>query len=294
MDGKVTLVTGGNSGIGRAAALTFSREGAKVVVASRSAQAGEETIRAIDEAGGEAIFVRTDVSEASQVEALVAEAIRAYGRLDCAFNNAAARGGAFRDLADFEEDEFDRVVDTNLKGVWLCMKHEIRQMLDQEPPGGAIVNTSSTSGLGGVQQAALYSATKAGVLALTKSAAQEYAQRGIRANALVPGPLPDTDAGVRVGEDVGGDTGRQPERRGGELRSGDSRGQNRQARRGCGRRGVAVLGGSLLRHRALNDRRWWIDGLGTLGASHADCPPSTPLCTQFRGQRTSVQPLDQP
>ncbi len=149
LDGKVALVTGGSSGIGRAAAMAFSREGAKVVLAGRGAEAGEETAREIGGSGGEALFVRTDVSDASRVEALVAEAVRVYGRLDCAFNNAASSEGNFRPLADFEDEEFERVVGTNLRGVWLCMKHEIRQMLRQEPPGGAIVNTSSVNGLGG-------------------------------------------------------------------------------------------------------------------------------------------------
>jgi NAD(P)-dependent dehydrogenase (short-subunit alcohol dehydrogenase family) len=187
LEGKVALVTGGSSGIGRAAALAFGRAGAKVVIAARGAERGAKVEQELRAEGVEARFIQADLSQAREVERLVAGTVQAYGRLDAAFNNAATTDGALSLTADFTEQEFDRSLSMNLKSVWLCMRQEIRQMLAQSPAGGAIVNTSSVNGLGGAPGGSLYSAAKAGVLALTKSAAQEYAIHGIRANALVAG-----------------------------------------------------------------------------------------------------------
>jgi len=186
LEGKVALVTGGSSGIGRSTALAFARAGAKVAVADVAVEGGEETARMIREIGGEAIFVLTDVTQSHQVEALVRKTVDTYGRLDCAFNNAGIEG-AVTSTTQCSEENWHRVMAINLTGVWLCMKHEIVQM--QKQGGGAIVNTSSISGLTGLGSNPAYVSSKHGVIGLTRLAAVEYAKQGIRVNAVCPAAI---------------------------------------------------------------------------------------------------------
>jgi NAD(P)-dependent dehydrogenase (short-subunit alcohol dehydrogenase family) len=195
LEGKVALITGGTSGIGRETAILFAKSGARVVVAGRREKEGQETVELIRAAGGDGLFVKTDVSRTPEVVALVQKTAEKFGRLDVAFNNAGIEG-VWVPIARQSEEDFDRTISINLKGVWLCLKYEIQQMLVQGT-GGAIVNMASVNGLIGAAGAAAYSASKHGVVGLTKSAALETARKGIRVNAVCPAVV-ETAMGERL------------------------------------------------------------------------------------------------
>jgi NAD(P)-dependent dehydrogenase (short-subunit alcohol dehydrogenase family) len=199
LEGKVALITGAARGIGRGTALLFAREGARVAVADLAADGVKETAELITKAGGEATAIVADVSKPADVSAMMAATLAAYGRLDCAFNNAGINGSLAgvrgKLTAEWPEEAFDRLIQVNLKGTWLCMKAELQQMIQQQG-SGSIVNTASLAGLTGFVSTAAYAASKHGVVGLTKTAAIEYAPK-VRVNCVCPGWI-NTDMTAQI------------------------------------------------------------------------------------------------
>ena len=266
MNGRVVLVTGGSQGIGRAAVASLARRGAKLVVVSRepdARHAADEVARVVGEAGTEGIHVAADVTCEADVERCVAAALERFGRLDAAFNNASAGKGVLSALADFTTDDFDEAIADSLKSVWLCMRAEIRAMKRNATDGGAIVNTASVNGLGAAPMGALYSAAKAGVIALSKAGALDYATDGIRVNALVPGAVDTRMLGGALDRIARRDRFSERRHRGLLSRADPARAP-RDGRGARGGRVLASLGCVLLRDGRVDRGRRRNDGLRAL------------------------------
>tara|TARA_R110000868_G_scaffold13534_5_gene62957 strand:+ start:489 stop:1247 length:759 start_codon:yes stop_codon:yes gene_type:complete len=203
LENKVCLLTGASSGLGRSAALLAAKEGAKLALGDWDDEGGRETVRLVAESGGEAVFLKTDVTKSEDVKALVSKSIDAYGRIDCAVNNAGVEG-ARNKTSDYDEAEWRKVIDINLTGVFLCMKYELPEMV--KAGGGAIVNVGSTASIGGVATMPAYVASKHAILGLTRTTAMDYGEHNIRANIIFPGsfrtPMSERLFGVDTIEDT--------------------------------------------------------------------------------------------